>query len=115
MGRCGHGWRISGWPWSRSGWGCGARAQAVVGLAQVLIVTQASFSPRPPAGFYDLAIVIAIYSAVAYGARLTRLLAVAGGIGGTVAGTLAWLSTLAIKNQLIGASMLFAGNPPCWA
>jgi signal transduction histidine kinase len=87
----------------------------IAGLAQVLVATQASFSPRPPAGFYDLAIVIAIYSAVAYGARLTRLLAVAGGIGGAVAGTLAWLSTLTTKNQLIGASMLFAPVLLAWA
>ncbi|HEY1821778.1 MAG TPA: sensor histidine kinase [Trebonia sp.] len=86
-----------------------------IGLAQVLILVADGPGPRTPPGLYDLGIVIAIYSAVAYGPRLTRLLAVACGIGGTIAGSLAWLGTLATGNRLIGMSLLFAPVLLAWA
>ncbi|HEY6497067.1 MAG TPA: histidine kinase [Trebonia sp.] len=88
-----------------------------MGLAQVLTVVHdgSGSSPRTPPGLYDLGIVIAVYSAVAYGARLTRLLAVACGIAGAVAGTMAWLGTLNTENRLIGSGVLLAPVLLAWA
>src|SRR5580698_3953563 len=85
-----------------------------IGLAQVLIIVADGPSPRTPPGLYDLGIVIAIYSAVAYGPRLTRLLAVGGGICGAVAGTLMWLTALKAPSLLIGMTVLFAPVLVAW-
>ena len=74
----------------------------VLGLAQVTAALVDGPIDRTLPGFYDLAIIIAIYSAVAYGARATRLFAVAGGIGGAVLASLSDGAEAAIEQQNIG-------------
>jgi hypothetical protein len=54
----------------------------VVGLIELAGALVGGVGGRPLPGFYDLGIIIAIYSAVAYGTRPARLVAVAGGIAG---------------------------------
>jgi signal transduction histidine kinase len=90
-------------------------ATYAVGLVQVAVVVHEGINPRTLPGFYDLGIVIAIYSAVAYGSRPARLVAVAGGIGGASAGALAWLGRLSTPNLLTGVTMLFAPVLIAWA
>jgi signal transduction histidine kinase len=87
----------------------------LIGLVQVLVASQAGQALRTPPGLYDLGIVIAIYSAVAYGSRAARLVAVGGGICGAVAGTLMWLTALKGPNLLIGMTVLFAPVLVAWA
>jgi signal transduction histidine kinase len=86
-----------------------------VGLVQVAVVVHDGITPPTLPGFFDLGLVIAMYSAVAYGSRLTRLVAVAGGLGGATAGALAWLRDLNTRNLIAGLTLLFAPVLIAWA
>lgn len=67
-------------------------------------------------GFYDLGIIIAIYSAVAYGTRPARLVAVAGGIAGATIAALVWASSVKdAGNEVLAISALFAPVMLAWA
>ena len=88
----------------------------VLGAAQLTAALVGGVNGRTLPGFYDLAIIIAIYSAVAYGTRAARLVAVIGGNGGAAIAALVWAST--VKNTANEAAALFALFAPvtlAWA
>ena len=88
----------------------------VVGLAQVTAALADGPIDRTLPGFYDLGIIIAIYSAVAYGTRQGQLFAVVGGIGGAVLASLVWAST--VRNtwfEFLAFTFLFAPVLLAWA
>ncbi|MGH3249170.1 MAG: sensor histidine kinase [Trebonia sp.] len=88
----------------------------VVGLAQVTAALVGGLNDRTLPGFYDLGIIIAIYSAVAYGTQAARLVAVTGGIGGAAIAALVWAST--VRNAWsagLALSALFAPVLLAWA
>ena len=67
-------------------------------------------------GLYDLGIIIAIYSAVAYGTRAARLAAVAGGAAGAAAAALVWATGVRDTwNQAFAVCVLFAPVLLAWA
>lgn len=87
-----------------------------VGLAQVIAALGHGLDSRTMPGFYDLGIIIAIYSAVAYGTRAVRLAAVAGGIGGATVGGLVWASVIRNTwNETLAFCVLFAPVLLAWA
>jgi signal transduction histidine kinase len=87
-----------------------------LGLTQLTAALVDGLTSRPLPGFYDLGIIIAIYSAVAYGTRATRLVAVTGGIGGATLGSLVWASTVRNTwNEAVAFCVLFAPVLLAWA
>jgi DNA-binding NarL/FixJ family response regulator len=86
-----------------------------LGLMQLTIALVAGMQP----GFYDIGIIIAIYSAVAYGSPAARVVAVAGGIGGVAAATLVWvvwvLPMTKPANQALAVCVLLAPVLLAWA
>jgi signal transduction histidine kinase len=87
-----------------------------LGLTQVTAALVGGLSSRTLPGFYDLGIIIAIYSAVAYGTRAARLVAVTGGIGGATLGALVWASTVRNSwNEAVAFCVLFAPVLLAWA
>jgi signal transduction histidine kinase len=86
------------------------------GLVELSVALDGGYRPILLPGLYDLGIIIAIYSAVAYGGRAARLAAVAGGIAGAVAATLVWVSGVpSLPNQLFAMCILFAPVLVAWA
>ena len=87
-------------------------ASFALGLMQLVIALAENVLP----GFYDIGIIIAIYSAVAYGTRAARVVAVAGGISGAAAATLVWVrSVMDMPNQALAVSVLLAPVLLAWA
>jgi len=87
-----------------------------IGLAQVTAALGRGLDSQTMPGFYDLGIIIAIYSAVAYGPPATRLAAVAGGIGGAAVATLVWASAVRNTwNETLACFVLFAPVLLAWA
>jgi signal transduction histidine kinase len=88
----------------------------VLGLTQVTVALVAGPVDRTLPGLYDLAIIIAIYAAVAYGTRAARLVAVTGGLAGATLGALVWASTVRnTGNELVAFCVLFAPVLLAWA
>jgi signal transduction histidine kinase len=88
----------------------------LLGLTQLTAALRGGVIDRVLPGFYDLGIIIAIYSAVAYGTRWARLIAVVGGIGGAAAGALVWASTVRNTwNEVAALTALFAPVLLAWA
>ena len=86
------------------------------GLLQLAAALTDDPRPRVLPGFYDLGIIIAIYSAVAYGSRAARVAAVAGGAIGAAAATLVWATgVLDTWNQAFAVCVLFAPVLLAWA
>lgn len=86
------------------------------GLIELWAALAAGRRPEVLPGLYDVGIIIAIYSAVAYGNRATRLAAVAGGIAGAAAATLVWVSGVPdTANRLAAMGILFAAVLVAWA
>jgi signal transduction histidine kinase len=88
-----------------------------LGLVQVTAATL-GHGPGSSAmpGFYDLGIIIAIFSAVAYGIPATRLVAVAGGVSGATVAALVWAS--GVRNtwyETLAVCALFAPVLLAWA
>jgi signal transduction histidine kinase len=87
-----------------------------LGLAQVTAAVGHGLNSHTMPGFYDLGIIIAIYSAVAYGTRAVRLVAVAGGIGGATVAALVWASGVSNTwNETVAFCVLFAPVLLAWA
>jgi len=87
-----------------------------LGLAQVIAALGHGLDSHTVPGFYDLGLIIAIFSAVAYGARATRLVAVAGGIGGATVASLVWASGVRNTwNEALAFCVLFAPVLLAWA
>ena len=87
-----------------------------LGLAQVIAALGHGLDSHTIPGFYDLALIIAIFSAVAYGAPATRLVAVAGGIGGATVASLVWASGVRNTwNEALAFCVLFAPVLLAWA
>ena len=87
-----------------------------LGLAQVIAALGHGLDSHTVPGFYDLALIIAIFSAVAYGAPATRLVAVAGGIGGATVASLVWASGVRNTwNEALAFCVLFAPVLLAWA
>jgi signal transduction histidine kinase len=88
----------------------------VLGLVQLGAALAGGLDGPALPGFYDLGIIVAIYSAVAYGTRTTTLLAVTGGLSGAAAATLVWARTVHnTENAVLAISALFAPVLLAWA
>ncbi len=88
----------------------------LLGLTQLIAALAGGVIDRTLPGFYDVGIIIAIYSAVAYGTRAARLIAVAGGIGGAAVAALVWASLVRnTLNEVVAWSALFAPVLLAWA
>jgi signal transduction histidine kinase len=86
------------------------------GLVQVTAAALSGVSGVRLVGLYDLGIILAIYFAVSYGERWTRIFAVAGGIAGAVAGATVWLGPrMSTPNVTVGLCVLFAPVLLAWA
>lgn len=86
------------------------------GLVELSVALTGGYRPVLLPGLYDVGIVIAIYSAVAYGGRTARLAAVAGGIAGAAAATLVWVGGVrSTANQLFAMGILFTPVLVAWA
>jgi signal transduction histidine kinase len=89
-------------------------AAGLVQLTAAVAAGPMSAIARPD--YYDLGIIIAIYAAVAYGTRWTRLLAVVVGTAGAAAGAVLWLGPrMTASNYLTGLCALFAPVLLAWA
>jgi signal transduction histidine kinase len=87
-----------------------------LGLVQLAVGLADGLQPRVLPGLYDVGIIIAIYSAVAYGPRAARLAAVAGGTAGAVAAALVWATSVRDTwNQAFAVCVLFAPVLLAWA
>ncbi len=87
-----------------------------LGLIQLAAALIGESWPRVLPGLYDLGIVIAIYSAVAYGTRAARLVAVAGGTAGAAAAVLVWVTGVRDTwNQALAVFVLWAPVLLAWA
>jgi signal transduction histidine kinase len=87
-----------------------------LGLVQLAVGLADGLQPRVLPGLYDVGIIIAIYSAVAYGPRAARLAAVAGGTAGAVAAVLVWATSVRDTwNQAFAVCVLFAPVLLAWA
>jgi len=87
-----------------------------IGLLQLAVAVIEGPRPRMLPGLYDVGIIIAIYSAVAYGSRAARLIAVAGGTAGAAAADLVWVSdVLDAWNKTLASFVLFAPVLLAWA
>jgi signal transduction histidine kinase len=87
-----------------------------LGLVQLAVAVSGHPRPHVLPGLYDVGIMIAIYSAVAYGSRATRLAAVAGGGAGAAAAALVWASDVQDPwNQAFAVCVLFAPVLLAWA
>ena len=88
----------------------------VLGLTQLTAALLGGVTDGVPPGLYDLGIIIAIYSAVAYGTRAARVVAVSGGMGGAAAAALVWASDVRNTwNQVAALTALFAPVLLAWA
>ena len=88
----------------------------LLGLTQLTAALADGVIDRTLPGFYDVGIIIAIYSAVAYGTRAARLIAVTGGIGGAAVAALVWASLVRnTLNEVVAWSALFAPVLLAWA
>lgn len=88
----------------------------LLGLTQLTAALAGGATDRVLPGFYDLGIIIAIYSAVAYGTRAARLIGLAGGIGGAAAAALLWASSVRnTSNEIAALTALFAPVLLAWA
>lgn len=86
------------------------------GLVQVTAAALSGQGAVTLVGLYDLGIILAIYFAVSYGQRLTRVLAVAGGLAGAAAGAAVWLGPrMSTPNMTLGLGLLFAPVLLAWA
>jgi signal transduction histidine kinase len=86
------------------------------GLVQVTAATADGMITIARPDFYDLGIIIAIYAAVTYGTRRTRMFAVVAGIGGAAIGAILWLGfRMSTSNQAAGLFALFAPVLLAWA
>ena len=87
-----------------------------LGLVQLAAGLAVGLQPRVLPGLYDLGIIIAIYSTVAYGTRAARLAAVAGGAAGAAAAALVWATGVRDTwNQAFAVCVLFAPVLLAWA
>ncbi len=87
-----------------------------LGLAQVTAALGHGLDSSTMPGFYDLGIIIAIFSAVAYGTPATRLVAAAGGIGGASVAALVWASGVRnTRDETLASCVLFAPVLLAWA
>ncbi|MGH3170261.1 MAG: sensor histidine kinase [Trebonia sp.] len=87
-----------------------------LGLIQLAAALTGGVNGRALPGFYDLGIIIAIYSAVAYGTRTARLAAVAGGMSGAAIAVAVWASNVQnTENEIVAISALFAPVMLAWA
>ena len=87
-----------------------------LGLVQLAAAAADAPSPRVLPGFYDFGIIIAVYSAVAYGSRAARLAAVAGGSAGAVGASLVWVTSVRdVWIQVYAVCLLFAPVLVAWA
>lgn len=86
------------------------------GLIQLAAARSGGPRPRVLPGLYDLGIIIAIYSAVAYGSRAARLVAVAGGTAGAAVAALVWVTGVRDAwNQALAVFILWAPVLLAWA
>jgi signal transduction histidine kinase len=86
------------------------------GLLQLAVAVAGDPRPRVLPGLYDLGIIIAIYSAVAYGTRAARLTAVAGGAAGAAAAVLVWATSVRDTwNEAFAVCVLLAPVLLAWA
>ena len=86
------------------------------GLVQVTAAALSGADRVTLVGLYDLGIVLAIYLAVSYGERWTRVFAVAGGLAGAAVGATVWLGPrMSAPNVTLGLSVLFAPVLLAWA
>ncbi len=86
------------------------------GLVQVTAAAAGPMNAITRPDFYDLGIIIAIYSAVAYGTRWTRVLAVVAGTAGAATGAMLWLGPrMSTSNLAVGLGALFAPVLLAWA
>jgi signal transduction histidine kinase len=82
------------------------------GLVQLSVTLVDGALPR----FYDLGLIIAIYSAVAYGAGRARLIAVGGGLAGATVAALLWVGNgMSGPNEAYALTVLFAPVLLAWA
>jgi signal transduction histidine kinase len=86
------------------------------GLVQLTAAAVSGAGAVTLVGLYDLGIILAIYFAVSYGRRWTRVFAVAGGIAGAAAGAAVWLGPrMSTPNVTLGLGLLFAPVLLAWA
>ncbi len=86
------------------------------GLVQLTAAALSGVGAVTLVGLYDLGIILAIYFAVSYGQRWTRVFAVAGGIAGAAAGAAVWLGPrMSTPNVTLGLGLLFAPVLLAWA
>jgi signal transduction histidine kinase len=86
------------------------------GLVQVTAAALSGVGRVTLVGPYDVGIILAIYFAVSYGERWTRIFAVAGGIAGAAAGATVWLGPkMSTPNVTLGLCVLFAPVLLAWA
>jgi len=88
----------------------------LLGLMQLAAALAGGANGHAMPGFYDVGIVIAIYAAVTYGTRATRVVAVTGGLGGAAVAALVWASAVHnTANKILAVSVLFAPVLLAWA